>query len=319
VRRKHHSHLTPRRTTPRRGVMRTRQQVTLGAFVLLGSLTPLSGYAARVASSRLFERSRRVDCSFSASSLAEPAPFEAKLKHFARTDELPDIRCQAAQVAAKLEDAVHDQDFVTAAMLRDDLQELRSRDPAELAASLRGELADRVRQERYADAARLRDQLLVLRRFQPQYQLAGLWKGNYPNHGEAIIRIHYEGETLFATKVTGDEHVPAGQVTFRADLTTPQQETETVYDLGGEDLVGVRVEVVSLSPEGSSEQREVERFQGEGRIAARGFQHAHFVPGQLFLMDTDVVGFLWLPLGTFVVFSRAEEEGERELLEHVDV
>ena len=62
-------------------------------------------------------------------------------------------------------------------MLRDDLLELRSRDPAELAASLRSELSDRVRQERYADAARIRDQLMVLRRFQPQYQLAGLWKG----------------------------------------------------------------------------------------------------------------------------------------------
>ena len=74
----------------------------------------------------------------------------------------------------------------------------------------------------------------------------------------------------------------------------------------------MRVEVVSLSTEGEPEQREVERFQGEGRIAARGFQHAHYVPGQLFLMDTDVVGFLWLPLGTFVVFSRAEEQ-EQEL------
>ena len=79
--------------------------------------------------------------------------------------------------------------------------------------------------------------------------------------------------------------------------------------------MGVRVEVVSLSPEGSPEQREVERFHGEGRIAARGFQHAHYVPGQLFLMDADVVGFLWLPLGTFVVFSRAEEP-ERDKLDH---
>ena len=26
---------------------------------------------------------------------------------------------------------------------------------------------------------------------------------------------------------------------------------------------------------------QVERFRGEGRIAARGFEHAHYVPGQL--------------------------------------
>ena len=159
--------------------MGARRRITLGALVLLGSLTPLSGYAAHVASPRkLFPpRPRKIICGFSFPSLADPTPFEAQLKQFARADELPDIRCQAVQVASKLEDAIHDQDFVTAAMLRDDLLELRSRDPAELAASLRGELSDRVRQERYADAARIRDQLMVLRRFQPQYQLAGLWKG----------------------------------------------------------------------------------------------------------------------------------------------
>jgi len=120
------------------------------------------------------------------------------------------------------------------------------------------------------------------------------------------VRLHYEGDTLLATKITGDEHVPAGEVTFRADLTLPDHEP-MIHDTGSEDLVGVRVEVVSLSSDGGSQQRELERYRGEGRVAARGFQHAHYVPGQLFLMDEDVVGFLWLPLGTFVVFSRVEE------------
>ena len=72
----------------------------------------------------------------------------------------------------------------------------------------------------------------------------------------------------------------------------------------------VRVEVLALSPDGKQEPREVEQFRGEGRVAARGFRHPHFVPGQLFLMDDDVVGFLWLPIGTFVVFSRVPEDEE---------
>ena len=74
----------------------------------------------------------------------------------------------------------------------------------------------------------------------------------------------------------------------------------------------MKVEVVSLSADGGQEQREVEQFRGEGRVAARGFQHAHYVPGQLFLMDDGVVGFLWLPIGTFVVFTRVPEAEERE-------
>ena len=83
------------------------------------------------------------------------------------------------------------------------------------------------------------------------------------------------------------------------------------FSYGGEDsAVGVRVEVLALTPDGKQEPREVEQFHGEGRVAARGFRHPHYVPGQLFLMDDDVVGFLWLPIGTFVVFSRVPEEDE---------
>ena len=111
--------------------------------------------------------------------------------------------------------------------------------------------------------------------------------------------------------MTGDEHVPAGEITFQAELATPVVESPAPA-AGGDDLVGVRVEVVSLSSDGAPQQREVERYHGEGRIAARGFRHAHFVPGQLFLMDTDVLGFLWLPLGTLVVFNRVPEEEERQ-------
>jgi hypothetical protein len=197
-------------------------------------------------------------------------------------------------------------------MLRDDLAELRDQDPACLASILREEMDSRVRKQHFREAAVLRDQLVELRQYLPQYQLAGLWKGNYPNHGECIVRFWYQGDTLLAFKVTGDEHVPAGEVTFRADLTTPYHDP-TISETGSEDLVGVRVEVVSVTSKGTPQQREVERYQGEGRIAARGFQHAHFVPGQLFLIDTDVVGFLWLPLGTFVVFSRVDENERLEV------
>lgn len=239
-------------------------------------------------------------------SLVEQAPFEEMLKRFAPAAELPELRTQLAKLEQELADAIDDQNFAAAATLRDDVSEMRGQDPAVLAAELRAELHRRLQQQQFVDAARCRDQLLVLKRFLPQYQLAGLWKGNYPTGGEALIRLRYEGDTLFATKVTGDGHVPAGEITFQADLTTPYHEA-TICETGNKELVGVRVEVVSLSSDGAQQQREVERYQGEGRIAAQGFEHAHFVPGQLFLMDNDVVGFLWLPLGTFVVFSRVDE------------
>jgi len=240
--------------------------------------------------------------------------FEQRVKKFAPSEDLGEVRQQIAMARQSLENAVDGEDYVAAAMHRDDLRELIAKDPAEAAADVRKQLQEAVRRERYGEAAQWKDNLRVLRRFLPQYQLAGLWKGNYPNHGEELIRVRYVGDTMYATKVTGDEHVPAGEITFQAELATPFVETETQYSSGdGDELVGVRVEVVSLSSDGAPQQREVERYHGEGRIAARGFQHAHFVPGQLFLMDTDVLGFLWLPLGTLVVFNRVPEEEERRM------
>lgn len=227
---------------------------------------------------------------------------------------LPQVRSQRVAIREQLANAIAEEDYVLAAQLRDDLAELRQKDPAVMASEMREDLERYVAREQYTEAAVCRDRLLVLRRFLPQYQLAGLWKGNYPNHGDELVRLHYQGDTLIATKVTGDEHVPAGEVTFRADLTQPSD--GSIDDLppspmlGGQGDVGVRVEVLSLSSDGDHEPREVEQFRGEGRIAARGFRHPHYVPGQLFLMDDDVVGFLWLAIGTFVVFSRVPEDNE---------
>jgi hypothetical protein len=144
--------------------------------------------------------------------------FAEAIQAFAPRDTLPEVRAQRVKAQADLAAAVADEDFVTAAMLRDDLAELQQKDPAFMAESLRAEMAKHVRRERFAEAARCRDDLMVLRRFLPQFQLAGLWKGNYPNHGDELVRIQYRGDMLFATKITGDEHVPKGEITFQADL-----------------------------------------------------------------------------------------------------
>ena len=246
----------------------------------------------------------------------EDGGFEGQIALFAPRSVLPQIRGQRFKVQEQLEEAVDSEDYILAAQLRDDLAELRQKDPAVMANTMREELAKHVASEAYAEAARCRDRLLVLRRFLPQYSLAGLWKGNYPNHGDELVRLHYQGDTLIATKVTGDEHVPAGEVTFRADLTMPSDVQGDPTSIGGSDVpspephprprrtprthhrnpelafahvrlrfvlcaqsVGVRVEVLSLSENGSHEPRDVEQFKGEGRIAARGFRHPHYVPG----------------------------------------
>ena len=152
--------------------------------------------------------------------------FEGQVAQFAPPSALLEVRGQRAKVQEQLASAISNEDYTAAGVLRDRLAELRQKDPATVAMQLREEMSKHVARERYGEAARCRDELLVLRRFLPQYQLAGVWKGNYPNHGDELVRLHYQGDQLFATKITGDEHVPKGEVTFRADLSAPADLSE---------------------------------------------------------------------------------------------
>ncbi|NBR70245.1 MAG: DUF3506 domain-containing protein, partial [Verrucomicrobia bacterium] len=76
----------------------------------------------------------------------------------------------------------------------------------------------------------------------PQPQLVGEWIGNYRGHFEEVIRIDLTEGKWVATKITGDENVPAGEITWRVDPTT---------------------------------------CSGEGQIAGPGFLQPSFIPGHL--------------------------------------
>ena len=71
-------------------------------------------------------------------------------------------------------------------------------------------------------------------------------------------------EFATATKVTGDDHVPAGQITWRADVAT---------------------------------------CDGEGQIAEHDFRNARFIPGRLFIRNRDHIRFEWFGVGA-VEFRR---------------
>lgn len=84
--------------------------------------------------------------------------------------------------------------------------------------------------------------------------MAGEWIGHYPGHFDEVIRIEQDGDEIEAVKITGDEYVPAGEITFRANLRT-----------------GL----------------------GEGQIAAQEFQNPRFVPGRLEVLNDERIVFHW--------------------------
>ncbi len=89
--------------------------------------------------------------------------------------------------------------------------------------------------------------------------LAGEWIGRYPGHFDETVVIRQLGPRVEALKITGDEHVPAGELTWRADLRT---------------------------------------MRGEGQVAEREFHRPCFVPGRLEVLGPDLIVFHWDSVGS---------------------
>lgn len=84
--------------------------------------------------------------------------------------------------------------------------------------------------------------------------LNGEWIGFYRGHFDQVIKISQVGDDVVAVKITGDDHVPGGCVTFRANVRT-----------------GV----------------------GEGQVAEKEYRNPCFVPGKLEVVNAERIVFTW--------------------------
>ena len=87
-----------------------------------------------------------------------------------------------------------------------------------------------------------------------EINLSGEWIGHYRGHFDQVIKITQLGEEVVAVKITGDDHVPGGAVTFRANVKS-----------------GV----------------------GEGQVAEKEYRNACFVPGKLEIVNAQRIMFTW--------------------------
>ena len=151
----------------------------------------------------------------------------------------------------------------------------------------------------FEEAAKYWNEAKLARENIAQFNLHGLWVGKYGSSGYQMVNITYVGDTLIATKVTGDKNVPKGEVTFVADLSPQKIEGSTVKPL----------EPITLS-EGAAKKWgtcKLNRFHGKGQIASENFTDAQWVEGQL-IMVGDYFSFAWVPIGHQIFFGRPSLE-----------
>jgi hypothetical protein len=131
---------------------------------------------------------------------------------------------------------------------------------------------------------------------------------SYGDHGNELINVTYVGDTMLATKTTGDVNVPRGEISFSANFfprnaSTALEPLKLSFDS-------------SSSATSSSATARVPRFTGKGQIAKPGFTDHKYVDGQLILFERQF-SFVWLPTKHHVLFRRPTPEQTIEMLRDV--
>lgn len=183
--------------------------------------------------------------------------------------------------------------------LEEQLFSLNTKD-AEFMYAMSLELMENARQEGdFATAEKYGVQAAEARLCIPQLNMHGLWVGKYGDHGFEMINVTYAGDTLIATKVTGDQNVPKGEVSFTVDLSPHIHSDKGMLCL----------EPIELNGKAARQwgKKFLPRYQGRGQVAAEGFTNAKWLEGQLILVGR-FFSFAWVPIGHQVFFGRPSSD-----------
>ncbi|OWF37959.1 F-box only protein 31-like [Mizuhopecten yessoensis] len=156
----------------------------------------------------------------------------------------------------------------------------------------------------------------------------GLFKGHYGAHGIEIMHLSYDSEmkNILVLKITGDVNVPAMNVSLFVDLHRPMvlnlEQQESMHMLREMDTPDIPEEngpgfeprhQPFMIPTGcfnrvqNIPQRCKYRFHGKGRIAGHGYHNPSLTPGHFVVFDDDTLGFMWMELLSFSMYSRVTE------------
>ena len=124
----------------------------------------------------------------------------------------------------------------------------------------------------------------------------------YGEHGYEMINVTYSGNTLIATKVTGDANVPKGEVTFTVDLTPQIPSSSSSPEQQ-------HLPPIELDPQAQKQwgKKYLPRVIGKGQVASENFTNAQWMDGQMILVGR-FFSFAWVPIGHQIFFGRPSSE-----------
>ena len=130
----------------------------------------------------------------------------------------------------------------------------------------------------------------------------------YGHHGYEMINVTYQGDTLIAYKVTGDNNVPRGEITFQADLCPlPKRVTGGP---SGPSTIEPPLQPISLTSKAAKKwgTTQLPRYKGLGQVAEAGFVNHQWMDGQLIIIGEEYFSFAWVPIEQQIFFGRPSPE-----------
>jgi len=240
---------------------------------------------------------------------------------FASGDELFELRSAVGELRQQLIDARTQVDEDTStfssesekesakhliSQFEEDLLTLKGRD-AEFTYAVSLELMEKAQELGDAELVeKYKIQVEEARLCIPQLNMHGLWVGKYGEHGYEMINVTYSGDTIVATKVTGDQNVPKGEVSFTVDLSP---NLSMGHHSSTDPTAGAPLEPIELNPKAATQwgKKYLPRHLGKGQVASENFSNAQWMEGQL-IMVGRFFSFAWVPIGHQVFFGRPSSE-----------
>jgi Cyclin D1 binding domain len=264
---------------------------------------------------------------------------------FVRGNSLWDLRAEMDDMASKLVKAINAGKNREEDVARQALRSFEQRDPELVYMRELADMEQATLDGRAADANSHREKAIAARSCLPQFNLDGLWVGKYGSHGYELINVTYVGDTLVATKVTGDKNVPRGEVSFAPEFCLVQLNEEStcivtlthcilanlhsglakltfkVDLLPLHHSVPIKANQHGLTPIQLTEKAarkwgtmKLARYSGQGHVAEEGFQNNQWMEGQLIIIGDEYFSFAWIPIENQIFFGRPSPELALKLL-----